>query len=152
MNSGNIYYYSADYTIVLWPSSNIGALVCYSVFSPQNRVLLTKSPNFQDSFLLGYRCAPWGHDFLFRFLDTFLHLLNVTAGTINSAINSNIYAFDRELNSTPSHSARNFKLGFVCATIELLISFNYNHSVQLKVLFLILLFQLVRSSSLLYYN
>ena len=61
----------------------------------------------------------------FHFLDTFLHLLNLTTGTINCAIYSNLYAFDREFNSTPYHSARIFILGFVCATIELLISFVY---------------------------
>ena len=71
--------------------------------------------------------CTWGHDFVLHFLDTFLHLFNVETGTINSAINSHLYAFDRELNSTPFHSARIFKLGFVCATIELLISFVYQH-------------------------
>ena len=71
--------------------------------------------------------CTWGHDFLIHFLDTFLHQFNVKTGTIISAINSNSYAFDRELNSTPFHSARIFKLGFVCATIELLISFVYKH-------------------------
>ena len=59
------------------------------------------------------------------FLDTFLHFFNVKTGTINWAIYSNLYAFDREVNSTPFHSARIFKLGFVCVTIELLISFVY---------------------------
>ena len=34
---------------------------------------------------------------------------------------------DRELNSTPFHSARIFKLVFVCAIIELLNSFVYSH-------------------------
>ena len=102
------------------------ALVYYSsVAAPQNRVLLTKSPNFQDRCLLGYRCAPGVTIFYYNFLDTFLHLFNVETGTINSATNSNLYAFERELDSTPFHSARIFKLGFVCATIELLISFVY---------------------------
>ena len=131
-----------------------------SVSSPQNRVLLTKSPNFQDRCLLGYRCALGVTIFYYIFLDTFLHLFNVETGTINSAIFSHLYAFDRELNSTPFHSARIFKLGFVCATIELLIYFVYQHFIQLKVLFLILLFQLViiiliqlvRSSRLLFSN
>ena len=68
-----------------------------------------------------------GSRFVITFLDTFLHLFNVETGTINNAINSNYYAFDRELNSTPFHSVRIFKLGFVCATIELLISFVYQH-------------------------
>ena len=76
---------------------------------------------------MGYRCAPGVTVFDYIFLDTFLHLFNVETGTINSAINSHLYAFDRELNSTPFHSARIFKLGFVCATIELLISFVYYH-------------------------
>ena len=62
---------------------------------------------------MGYRCAPG-----------VLHLFNVETGTINSATNSNLYAFERELQST-FHSPRIFKLGFVCATIELLISFVY---------------------------
>ena len=96
-----------------------------SVSSPQSRVLLTKSPNFQDMCLMGYRCAPGVTIWYYIFLDTFLHLFNVETGTINSAINSHLYAFDRELNSTPFHSARIFKLGFVCATIELRISFVY---------------------------
>ena len=96
-----------------------------SVSSPQNRVLLTKSPNFQDGCLLGYRCAPGVTILYYIFLATFLHLFNVETGTINNAINSNLYAFDREFNSTPFHNARIFKLGFVCATIELLISFAY---------------------------
>ena len=74
---------------------------------------------------MGYRCAPGVTIFDYIFLDTFLHLFNVETGTRNSAINSHLYAFDRELNSTPFHSARIFKLGFVCATIELLISFVY---------------------------
>ena len=109
---------------------------------------------------MGYRCVPGVTIFDYILLDTFLHLFNVETGAINSAINSNLYAFDRELNSTPFHSARIFKLGFVCATIELLISFVYYTMVQLKVLFLILLFQLViiiliqlvRSSRLLFSN
>ena len=50
--------------------------------------------------------CTWGHDFLLHFLDTFLHLFNVETGTKNNAINSNLYAFDRELNYTPFHSAR----------------------------------------------
>ena len=93
-------------------------------------------------------------------MDTFLHLFNVETGTMNSAIFSHLYAFDRELNSTPFHSARIFRLGFVCATIELLISLFTNTSVQLKVLNLILLFQpvtiiliqLVKSTRLLFSN
>ena len=85
-------------------------------------VLFTKSPNFRSP---GLQMCTWGHYFLLHFLDTFLYRFNVKTGTINSAINSNLYAFDRELNSTPFHSARIFKLGFVCATIELLISFVY---------------------------
>ena len=71
--------------------------------------------------------CTWRHDFLLHFFDTFLHLFIVETGTINSAIYSHLYAFYRELNSTPFHSARIFKLGFVCATIELLISFVYQH-------------------------
>ena len=94
-----------------------------SVASPQNRVLLTKSPNFQDMCLMGCRCAPGVTIFDYIFLDTFLHLFNVETGTINCAINSNLYAFDRELNSTPFHSARIFKLVLVCAIIVLQISF-----------------------------
>ena len=74
---------------------------------------------------MGYRCAPGVTIFDYIFLDTFLHLFNVETGTINSATNSNLYAFERELDSTPFHSPRIFKLGFVCATIELLISFVY---------------------------
>ena len=74
---------------------------------------------------MGYRCAPGVTIFYHIFLDTFLHLFKVETGTINSAINSNLYAFDREFNSTPFHSARIFKLGFAKATIELLISFVY---------------------------
>ena len=93
--------------------------------SPQNRALLTKSPNCQDMCPMGYRCAPGVTILYYIFLGTFLHLFNVEKGTINSPIHSNLYAFDRELNSTPFHSARIFKLGFVCATIELLISFVY---------------------------
>ena len=50
---------------------------------------------------MGYRCAPG-----VTILITFLHQFNVKTGTINSAINSNLYAFDREFNSTPFHSAR----------------------------------------------
>ena len=68
-----------------------------------------------------------GSRFFITFFWTHLHLFNVETGTINSAINSHLYAFDRELNSTPFHSARTFKLGFVCATIELLISYVYKH-------------------------
>ena len=74
---------------------------------------------------MGYRCAPGVTIFYYIFLGTFLHLFNVETGTINCAINSHLYAFDREFNSTPFHSARIFKLGFVYATIELLISFVY---------------------------
>ena len=88
-------------------------------------IIKAVSPNFQDRCLLGYRCAPGVTIFYYIFLYTFLHLFNVETGTINSAINSHLYAFDRELNSTPFHSARIFKLDFVCATIELLISFVY---------------------------
>ena len=71
--------------------------------------------------------CTWGHDFLLQFFGHILHLFNVETGTINSAINSNLHEFDGELNSTPFHSARIFKLGFVCATIELQISFVYQH-------------------------
>ena len=74
---------------------------------------------------MGYRCAPGVTIFDYIFLDTFLHLLNVKTCTINCARILNLYAFDRELNSTPFHSARIFKLDFVCATIELLIFFVY---------------------------
>ena len=74
---------------------------------------------------MGYRCAPGVTIFYYIFWDTFLHLFNVETGTIHSATNSNLYAFERELDSTPFHSPRIFKLGFVCATIELLISFVY---------------------------
>ena len=76
---------------------------------------------------MGYRCAPGVTILYYIFWDTFLHLFNVETGTINSAMHSNLYAFDRELNSTPFHSARIFKLCFVCATIDLLISFVYKH-------------------------
>ena len=50
---------------------------------------------------MGYRCAPGVTIFDSNILDTFLHLFNVETGTINNAIHSNLYAFDRELNSTP---------------------------------------------------
>ena len=96
-----------------------------SVATLQNRVLLTKSPNFQGRCLLGYRCAPGVTIFCHIFLDTFLHLLNVKTGTINCARILNLYAFDRELNSTPFHSAQIFKLVLVCAIIVLQISFVY---------------------------
>ena len=76
---------------------------------------------------MGYSCAPGVRIFYYIFLDTFLHLFNVETGTINSAINTYLYAFDEKLNSTLFHSARIFKLGFVCAAIELLISFVYQH-------------------------
>ena len=49
---------------------------------------------------MGYRCAPGVTIFDYIFLDTFLHLFNVETGTINSAINSHLYAFDKEFNST----------------------------------------------------
>ena len=75
----------------------------------------------------GLQMCTWGHDFLLHFLGTFLHLFNDKTGTINSTIYSNLYAFDGELNYTPFSSARIFKLGFVCATIELQISFVYQH-------------------------
>ena len=55
---------------------------------------------------MGYRCATGVTIFDSNILDTFLHLLNVETGTINNAIHSNLYAFDRELNPTPFHSAR----------------------------------------------
>ena len=74
---------------------------------------------------MGYRCGPGVTIFDYIFLGTFLHLFNVETGTINSAINSHLYAFDREFNSTPFHSARIFKLVLVCAIIELQISFVY---------------------------
>ena len=96
-----------------------------SVSSPQNRVIFTKSSNFQGRCLMGYRCAPGVTIFYYILLGTFLHLFNVETGTINSAIHSNLYAFNRELNSTPFQSARIFKLGFACATIELQVSFVY---------------------------
>ena len=54
---------------------------------------------------MGYRCAPGVTILYYNFLDTFLNLLNVETGTINSATNSKLYAFDGELNSTPFHSA-----------------------------------------------
>ena len=76
---------------------------------------------------MGYRCAPGVTIFYYIFLDTFLHLFNVKTRTINSTRIFNLDAFNRELNSTPFRSARIFKLGFVCATIELLISFVYQH-------------------------
>ena len=76
---------------------------------------------------MGYRCAPGVTIFYYIFWGTFLHLFNVKTGTINSAINWSLYAFDREFNSTPFHSARILKLGIVCATIELLVSFVYSH-------------------------
>ena len=98
-----------------------------SVAAPQNRVLLTKIPNFQDKCLLGYRCVPGVTILYYIFLDTFLHLFNVETGTINSAINSNKFAFDREFNSTPFHSAQIFKLILLCAIIVLQISFVYKH-------------------------
>ena len=69
--------------------------------------------------------CTWGRDFCLDLFNTFLQLFNITTGTINSAIYSNLYAFDKEFNSTPFHSARTFKLGLVCAIIELLISFVY---------------------------
>ena len=74
---------------------------------------------------MGYRCAPGVTIFDSNILDTFLHLFNVETGTINNAIHSNLYAFDRELNSAPFHSARIFKLVLVCAIIVLQISFVY---------------------------
>ena len=60
---------------------------------------------------MGYRCAPGVTIFDYIFLDTFLHLFNVETGTINSAINSNLYAFDREFNSTPLSHCTNFQIG-----------------------------------------
>ena len=74
---------------------------------------------------MGYRSAPGVTIFDYIFLDTFLHLLNVKTRTRNSTRIFNLDAFNRELNSTPFHSARIFKLGFVCATIELQVSFVY---------------------------
>ena len=74
---------------------------------------------------MGYRCAPGVRIFDYIFMDTFLHLYNVRKGTINSTRIINLYAFDREFNSAPFHSARIFKFGSVCATIELQISFVY---------------------------
>ena len=50
---------------------------------------------------MGYKCAPGVTILYYIFLDTFLHLFNGETGTINSAIYSNLYAFDREFNSTP---------------------------------------------------
>ena len=116
---------------ILPPSENaVGTAIILdfyysSVATLQNRVLLTKSPNFQGRCLLGYRCAPGVTIFCHIFLDTFLHLLNVKTGTINCARILNLYAFDRELNSTPFHSAQIFKLVLVCAIIVLKISFVY---------------------------
>ena len=74
---------------------------------------------------MGYRCPPGVTIFDCIFLDTFLHLFNVKTRTIDCAIYSNLYAFDREFYSTPFRCARIFKLGFVRAIIELLISFSY---------------------------
>ena len=51
--------------------------------------------------------------FLITFLDTFLHLFNITTGTILSPQYS-IFMHSIEFNSTPFHSARIFKLGFIC--------------------------------------
>ena len=48
---------------------------------------------------MGYRCAPGVTIFYYIFLDTFLHLFNVETTTINSAMHSNLYAFDRKYNS-----------------------------------------------------
>ena len=96
----------------------------FSLSSPQNRVLINKSRNFQDRCLMGYRCAP-GVTILIELFVHILHLFNVKTGSINSAIYSNLNAFDREFNYTPLHSARILKLGFVCAINELLISFVY---------------------------
>ena len=76
--------------------------------------------------LMGYRCAP-GVTILYTFFWThfYTYVFNVKSGTINSAINSNLYAFDRECISTPFHSAIILKLGFVSVTNELLILFAY---------------------------
>ena len=74
---------------------------------------------------MGYRCAPGVTIFDYISLETFLHLFNVKTGRINSAQILHLYAIDREFNSTPFHSARIFKLGLVCAIIELLIFFVY---------------------------
>ena len=73
-------------------------------------------------------------------LDTILHLFNVATGTANSddAV-FNLDALHREFNSTPFHSARIFKLDIVCAIIELLISFVYQHFSSIEVLILIIL-------------
>ena len=74
---------------------------------------------------MGYRCAPGVTIFDYIFLDTFLHLFIVKTRTINSTRIFNLYAFNRELYSTPFHSARIFILGFACATVELQVSFVY---------------------------
>ena len=55
---------------------------------------------------MGYRCAPGNTIFDYIFLYRILHLFNVKTGTINGAIYSNLYALDREFNSTPFHNAR----------------------------------------------
>ena len=83
----------------------MSALVYYywSVDRPLNTVLSIKNPNSQNGCLLGYRCVP-GVTIFDTFFDTFLHLFNAKTGTINSAINSNLYALDKEFNSTPFHS------------------------------------------------
>ena len=60
---------------------------------------------------MGYRCAPGVMIFYHIFLDTFLHLFNVETGTINNAMHSNLYAFDREFNSTPFSQCTYFQIG-----------------------------------------
>ena len=93
-----------------------------SVSSPQNRVLLTKSLSFQDRCFMGYKCAP-GVTIFISFFGHLLHLFNVRKGTINSARLFNLCAFDVEFNYAPFHSARTFKLGFVCVIMGVPISF-----------------------------
>ena len=48
---------------------------------------------------------------------TFLHLFSRNRKNSNARI-LHLDAFDREFNSIPFHSARIFKLGFVCAKID----------------------------------
>ena len=74
---------------------------------------------------MGYRCSPGVTIFDYNFLDTFFRLFKVKTRTINSTRIFTLDAFNKELNSTPFHSARIFKLGFACATIELQVSFVY---------------------------
>ena len=45
---------------------------------------------------MGYRCPPGVTIFDYSLLDTFLHLFNVTTGTINCARILLLYVFDTE--------------------------------------------------------